>query len=89
MNIIIYIFSGFFALMAVAVMFGYFRTGHLGLFLIALVYGASAVMGLVLMHWWPLTAGFALAWGMKMIGLEPPQAVAESQGDEQSKIRES
>ena len=71
MNIIIAIFSTLFALMALAVMFAYFRTGHLGLLLIALAYGASAVVALVLVHWWPLTAGFALVWVMKMIGLEP------------------
>lgn len=87
MNIIIAIFSTFFAFMALAVMFGYFRTGHLGLLLIALVYGASAVLALVLVHWWPLTAGFALLWVMKMIGLEP-QVSAQAERNDQSKIRE-
>lgn len=71
MNIIIYIFSTFFVLMALAVMFAFYRTRHYGLFLIGLTYGASAGMALVLMHWWPLTAGFALVWVMKTVGLEP------------------
>ena len=89
MNIIITIFSMLFLFMALAVMFAFSRNRHYGLFLIGLAYGTSAVVALMLMHWGPLVAGFALAWGMKMIGLEPPQAVAESQGDEQSKSRES
>ncbi len=88
MKLIIYIFSGFFILMALAVLFAFSRNRHYGLFLIGLTYGVAAVVALMLMHWGPLVAGFALAWGMKMIGLEPP-AVAGSQGDEQSKIRES
>ena len=82
MDIIIYIFSGLFALMAVIVMFGYFRTGHLGLLLMSLVYGASAALALVLMHWWPLTAGFALVWLMKMIGLEPQVGGQAKSGDQ-------
>ena len=71
MNIIIYIVSTFFVLMALAVMFAFYRTRHYGLFLIGLAYGASAVMALVLMHWGPLVAGIALAWAMKLVGLEP------------------
>ncbi len=71
MNIIIYIFSTFFVLMALGVMFAFYRTRHYGLFLIGLTYGASAGLALVLTHWWPLTAGIALAWAMKLAGLEP------------------
>lgn len=71
MNIVIVIFSVFFILISMAVLFAYFRSGHLGLGLIGFTYGASGVLALVLMHWWPLTAGFALVWMMKMIGLEP------------------
>ena len=89
MKIIIYIFSGFFILMALAVMFAFSRNRHYGLFLIGLAYGTSAVVALMLMHWGPLVAGFALAWGMKMIGLEPPAAGEASQSGDPSKIRES
>lgn len=89
MNIIITIFSGFFILMALAVLFAFSRNRHYGLFLIGLTYGVAAIVALMLMHWGPLVAGFALAWGMKMMGLEPPAAVAKPQGDDQSKIRES
>jgi hypothetical protein len=79
MTVVITIFSALFALLALVVLFGYFRTGHLGLLLIAIAYGASAVLALVLVHWWPLTAGFALAWLMKMMGLEP-EVREQSQG---------
>ncbi len=71
MNIVIYIFSAFFIFMALTVTFAFYRTRHFGLFLIALAYGVSAGAALTLMHWWPLAAGFALAWAIKLLGLEP------------------
>jgi len=81
MNIIIYIFSAFFVLMALAVMFAFYRTRHYGLFLIGLTYGASAVTALALMHWGPLVAGIALAWAMKLAGLEPEVGEKSRIGD--------
>jgi hypothetical protein len=71
MNLIIYVFSASFILMAVALLFTYQRTRHYGVFLIGLVYGAAAGTALVLMHWWPLLAGFALVWILKLIGFDP------------------
>ncbi len=72
MTILIYIISGLFILLTVALMFGYRRTQHAGLFLMAIVYGASAALALWKMHWWPLAAGFALVWIMRLLGMEPP-----------------
>jgi hypothetical protein len=71
MNLIIYVFSASFILMAVALLFTYQRTRHYGVFVIGLVYGAAAGTALVLMHWWPLVAGFATVWVLKLIGLDP------------------
>jgi hypothetical protein len=71
MNLIIYVFSASFILMSLALMFTYRRSGHYGLFLMGLTYGAAAGLALVLMHWWPLVVGFAAVWVMKLIGLEP------------------
>jgi uncharacterized membrane protein len=71
MKIVISIFSILFTIMSLGVLFAFYRTRHLGLLLIALVYGASAVLALYLVEWWPLTAGFSLAWVLKMVGLEP------------------
>lgn len=71
MEIIIYIFSASFIFMAVALMITYQRTRHYGVFLMGLAYGASAVLAIVLTHWWPLVAGFALVWVLRMLGLDP------------------
>lgn len=72
MALVIYIISSLFILLAVALSFGYRRTQHAGLFLMAIVYGASAALALWKMHWWPLAAGFALVWIMRLMGMEPP-----------------
>jgi len=76
MNLIIYVFSASFILMALALLFTYQRTRHYGLFLMGLAYGASAAIALVLMHWWPLAAGFALVWALKLAGFDPGKRAA-------------
>jgi hypothetical protein len=53
MQIIIYFFAASFAFMAAALMFTYQRTRHYGVFVLAITYGASAVLAVVLEHWWP------------------------------------
>jgi hypothetical protein len=49
----------------------YKRTRHHGVLLLGLAYGASAVLAVVLMHWWPLVAGFVLVWVLRLLGLDP------------------
>jgi glucose dehydrogenase len=77
MAITIYIISGLFILLCVALIFGYRRTQHAGLLLMSLIYGVSAALALWKMHWWPLAAGFALVWVMRLLGMEPPMAKDE------------
>ena len=71
MQILIYLFAASFIFMAVALMITYKRTRHYGVFLLGLTYAASAVLAVVLMHWWPLVAGFALVWLLRFLGLDP------------------
>jgi len=71
MEIIVYIFAASFLFMAVALMFTYQRTRHYGVFLLGVAYGASALLAIVLKHWWPLVAGFALVWVLRFAGLDP------------------
>ena len=37
----------------------------------ALADAMSAVLAVVLTHWWPLAAGFALVWILRLLGLDP------------------
>lgn len=72
MTVVIYIISALFIVMCVALIFGYRKTQHAGLLLMSIVYGASAALALWKVHWWPLAAGFALVWVMRLLGMEPP-----------------
>jgi len=71
MEIIIYVFAASFIFMAAALMVTYRRTRHYGVFLLALAYAAAAILAVVLSHWWPLVAGFALVWVLRLLGLDP------------------
>lgn len=70
MNIVIYIFSGLFIVLTAALLFAYYRTRQPGLVLMASTYGSAAALALVNMQWWPLLAGFALAWVLRLMGLD-------------------
>lgn len=72
MTVLIYIISALFIVLSIALMFGFRRTQHAGLFLMSVVYGVSAALALWKVHWWPLAAGFALVWVMRLLGMEPP-----------------
>ena len=71
MQLLIYVFAAAFVFMAAALMLTYQRTRHYGVFLLGLTYAASAVLAVVLTHWWPLAAGFALVWVLRFLGLDP------------------
>lgn len=71
MEVIVYLFAASFVFMAVALILTYRRTGHYGVLLLAVTYGAAAGMAVVLMHWWPLVAGFVLVWVLRLLGLDP------------------
>lgn len=71
MDLIIYVFAASFIFMAVALMITYKRTRHYGVFLLGLTYAVAAVLAVVLMHWWPLVAGFAIVWILRFLGLDP------------------
>jgi hypothetical protein len=71
MQIVIYFFAASFVFMAAALMMTYKRTRHYGVFLLGMTYAISAVLAVMLTHWWPLVAGFALVWILRFLGLDP------------------
>ena len=71
MEIVIYLFAASFIFMALALMITFRKTRHYGVFLLGITYGASAVMAIILTHWWPLVAGFVLVWVLRLLGLDP------------------
>jgi hypothetical protein len=84
MEIIIYFFAASFVFMAAALFVTYKRTRHYGVFLLGLTYAAAAVLAVVLTHWWPLVAGFALVWVLRFLGLDPDV----QKGDNDKSVKE-
>ena len=70
-HILVYIVSTLFILLAAGLLFAYIRERQSGTLLMAVAYGTSAYAALALMAWWPLAAGFIIAWVFRLIGLEP------------------
>ena len=70
-HIVVYIVATLFFLLAAGLLFAYVRERQPGTLLMAVAYGASAGAALALMAWWPLVAGFIIAWALRLSGLEP------------------
>ena len=68
---LIYVLGGLFIVLACAMLYVCYRSRHFGMFLMGITYAASGVLAIALPHWWPLLAGFVLAWMLRLLGLEP------------------
>lgn len=75
MDLIIYIVSAVFVLLAAALVFTWWRSRHVGALLLALNYVAAAGSALYMGQWWPLVIGFLSAWALRLMGLDPGAAV--------------
>jgi hypothetical protein len=71
MAIIIYVLSGISILLAIGGLSAYASSKQVGLLLSSLVSIAFAALAIVLVHWWPLVVGFAVNWGLRLLGLDP------------------
>ena len=71
MTVVIYLFAGIFALLALALVFTWWRGRHAGALLLALTYFCAAGTALVMQHWWPLVIGFLSAWALRLMGMDP------------------
>lgn len=67
----VYILGGLFLALGAAMLYVAWRSRLFGILLMGIAYGASGALAILLVHWWPLAAGFALVWVLKLMGLEP------------------
>lgn len=74
MLIVTYVFSLLFALLAVALLFTWWRQRHGGALLLAATYATAAALALMFEAWWPLVIGFLSAWALRLMGLDPGTA---------------
>jgi len=77
---VIYLFAGLFIILSATMLYVFYRTSHFGIFLMGTTYGASGLIAILIGQWWPLAAGFALVWILKLMGLEPPVEPARDEG---------
>ena len=69
---VVYCFAALFASMGLALFFAFYRSRHYGLLLLGCTYVSAALLAVVLTDWWPLVGGFAIAWVLRAMGMEPP-----------------
>ena len=69
---VVYSFAAMFGCWGLALFFAYTRSKHHGLLLMGITFFSAAVLAAVLTHWWPLLAGFAIAWVLRAMGMDPP-----------------
>jgi hypothetical protein len=77
---VVYCFAVLFLSMGLAVFFAFMRNRHYGLLTMGITYTAAAILAIVTREWWPLVAGFALVWALRMMGMEPePESLPDAQ----------
>src|SRR5687768_14037685 len=67
---VIYVLAVLFIGLGAAMFYVFYRERHFGMFLMGMTYSMSGLLAMALPHWWPLVAGFVMAWMLKMLGLE-------------------
>jgi len=78
---VVYTFAAMFACWGLALFFAYSRRKHHGLLLLGITFVAAAALAVVQAHWWPLLAGFAIAWVLRAMGMDPPPEEVRPAGD--------
>ena len=76
MEILIYVFSAVYVVLAAALLFTWWRGRHIGSLLLAMTYLIAAGLSLLLMEWYPLVIGFLSAWSLRLMGLDPGASAA-------------
>jgi hypothetical protein len=71
MTWVVYSFAVMYACWGLALFFAYTRRKHAGLLLLGLTFVSAGVLAAVMAHWWPLLAGFAIAWVLRAMGMDP------------------
>lgn len=71
MEIIIYLLAGLSVLLAIGGLSAYAESKHIGLLLSSVISISFSLLAIVLVQWWPLVVGFALNWGLRLLGLDP------------------
>lgn len=72
MEWVVYSFAAMFVCWGLALFFAFSRSKHPGLLLLGCTFVSAGVLSVMMTHWWPLVAGFAIAWVLRAMGMDPP-----------------
>jgi hypothetical protein len=72
--ILLYFFASLFIVLGFMMLFAYRRTRRWELVLLSFVYSGSGLAAGYSMQWWPLIAGFVVAWLLKFAGYDVDRA---------------
>ena len=71
MAILLYFLASVFIVIGFLMLFAYRRTRRFELVLLSFVYTGSGLAAGYSLQWWPLVAGFVVAWLLKFAGYDP------------------
>jgi hypothetical protein len=71
MTIVLHIMQAVFALYGVSLFWTFLDSKHFGVLLGGIVFFSAASWSFHLGAWWPLGVGFVVAWGLRLLGLDP------------------
>ena len=74
--ILLYFFASLFIVMGFMMLFAYHRTRRYELVVLSFVYSGSGLAAGYSLQWWPLIAGFVVAWLLKFAGYDPDKPPA-------------
>lgn len=80
MTVVIYVFAALYLLLAVALVFTWWRGRHPGTLLLAATYLIAATLALMMHAWWPLVLGFLSAWALRLMGMDPGAEAKQKPG---------
>ena len=68
---VVYSFALMYVCWGLALGFAFMRTKQHGLLMLGITFIASGILAVVMKHWWPLLAGFAMTWVLRAMGMDP------------------
>jgi hypothetical protein len=78
MTILLYFFASLFIVLGFLMLFAFRRSRRVELALLSFVYSGSGLAAGYSQQWWPLIAGFVVAWLFKLTGLDPDKPIPSS-----------
>jgi len=71
LNIVIYFLAGLSIFLAIGGLKAYADSKHVGLLMASIISIVFSALAIYLTDWWPLLVGFAINWGLRLMGLDP------------------